>query len=198
MSTPVNLADYAKQLATMQKLRRKSFRSTLTLQSALPLKPFFDAAISTVEPILIPYSAFPRCTQRTVYVKVTDALLWFCEHDSTISDAERKNFYLLKATFKIEVTVDGILLNPRKIPTHISSTVGQIAMREQQKIHTATSVIWKEDMIEWMNTAPQGAIFKRTGLALSSDDVAWVKACMADLGWPCKISIDTVQIVKDT
>lgn len=197
-----SLKKYAAILAHQRQRRWK--RSTLSARSALEMRPWIVALVNSPRELSIPYSAFPGCSARTVYVKFLDALRWYIEMDPMITQEERNAIAYLKQIIIIEQGEESLNIFPASVGGEINARKPgrpvkalEEATATAEKVRAKTSVAWKELFLEWMNAGDPSQPFHQKKLVLGPVDIDWLKNICEQNDWPYKATMTEVWVSKE-
>lgn len=188
----MSLEDYKKCLAQQASGRLINVRSTLNAKNAAVFKPFFEELLKPdIAAVDVEYSLF-KCSSRTVYLKLLDAMRWFIVHDEhettpALTPERRYEYMKLRAQWKLECSTDKIRIY--KTTAHAIKrpdfSIKSYATETAAEQHTAATT-WRQELMDYIQNAPEGdQPFKREIAVFGDEDRVYMKnVCLQlDIGW---------------
>lgn len=184
----------------------RTARSTLTPVVAAEMRPYYDAAIKTGQPITIRYDEFPRCAPATLYRKVLDGIKWLITMDelqnNPLCTAEQRGAYAkLRLNWKIAITDEGIDIHPDKFRVAMQTVaerrnIVEQAVEQHMKEHALATTQWKEELMKFLQESTSGAVFSREHVALTHDEVEWLQNVCEQVGAGWDYSENKITVVN--
>lgn len=190
MSDPIELTpEQLAQVMVQYKLANKRVnRSSYTRKNGMMWRDSFQRLHDKGNAFIIRYADFPHASPRTLYGRVTDGLLWLADNDE-----EKDKWQRLKQSCTLVMLPDtddssGILVKMRDEAKRARVESGYVQVNTQSN--------WREEMMQWLESAPKGSIFERKGLLLGEDDIEKIRSEMDEMGIACHVNTQEIRIMK--
>lgn len=189
---------------SMKNRRRTWKRSTLTARTAQQMLPWINQLLKAPGEILrIPHSAFPGNSPHTIYMKWKDSLIWFLQCEVGITPEQKRAVAWVKAACKVsrgenELTIIPPNIDARAVGIAVMSVNNSyVAKQAEAIVRDAQSANegWKQDFVEFIQSAADGDTFHRKGV-FSPDDLVWVRGIVSGGEFASKLEISEIKVTK--
>ena len=206
-TTPVSpvtlemLEEFSRRLTLFNRERAergRMRRSTYSQAIADRMLPFYKRLMDNpCESLVISRKdEFRGNSLHTVYLKWVDGLLWLLECKDT-DDNTRSMAAQIKIQFRAseDYERDALVVKLRSKRDRITqkNLRGAIAV-----VHKAPSrLVWKEALLEYITAGEAGVPFVQKDLALSVEDMEFVRALCEQNQWSHVVTVNEIRVVKD-
>lgn len=175
-------------------------RSTLSLVNTESFRPFFEQLIEdpTKGLVIDRKMCFPNASLHTLYLKWQGAVQFLVE-SKIVDEEQRRLGSLIKTSFiaREDAESDALVVSLRHGRERTPKRAQEKAQRIVDRSRTAApSTEWKNAFLEWASGGEVGVPFMRTDVALSSDDIEFVRSLCEQNEWEHDVCFTKIKTIK--